>query len=144
MNNVYNPYGYNYNNMYGNAMSNYGMSQQAANILPQQQVLQANGKASIDALRMAPNSSALIMDNTAPIVWLCTSDSIGNVTSTPYDITPHKDAPTVDVTSIEARLANVENSLAQLMEVNNNGGKSNVRSVKSKQGIGADGQSGAD
>lgn len=101
----------------------------AANVLPQQQVLQANGKASIDALRMAPNSSVLIMDTTAPLVWLCTSDSLGNVTPSPYDITPHKDAPEPD--SIEARLTAVEANVSQMMEVLKNE-KPDARPVKSK------------
>lgn len=42
--------------------------------LPPQQILQANGKASIDAIRMSPNSSVLIADTTEPIVWKCVSD----------------------------------------------------------------------
>ena len=79
-----------------------------ANILPQQQVVQANGKASIDALRMAPNSSVLIMDNTAPIVWLCTSDGLGNVTSLPYDIVPHVEQAPIDVNGLEERVKRLE------------------------------------
>ena len=45
------------------------------NTLPPQQILQANGKASIDALRMSPNSSVLIADQTQPIVWRCAQNS---------------------------------------------------------------------
>ena len=60
------------------------------NVLPQQQILQANGKQSIDALRMSPNSSVLIADSTEPIVWRCISDGLGNVTAEAFDITPHK------------------------------------------------------
>ena len=89
---------------------------QAANVLPPQQVLQANGKASVDAIRMSPNSSVLIMDNTAPIVWLCTSDGLGNVTSTPYDISPHKDTPPVDAATFEGRLSTVETNLNALIQ----------------------------
>ena len=105
---------------------------QQTNALPPQQVLQANGKASIDALRMSPNSSALIMDSTAPIVWLCTSDSLGNVSSTPYDISPHRDTPPVDVNSMETRLATVEASITKLWE-EWNGAESNDGNVESKQ-----------
>lgn len=84
------------------------------NVLPPQQVLQANGQASISAIRMAPNSSALVMDTTAPIVWLCTSDSLGNVTPVPYDITPHKaEAPAES--GLEARLASVEASVKDIL-----------------------------
>ena len=113
--------------------------QQQSNVLPPQQVLQANGKASIDALRMSPNSSALIMDSTAPIVWLCTSDSLGNVSSTPYDISQHKDTPPVDMGSVETRLATVEASINQIWEVMNNASKPDAGSIKPKQTVRPDG-----
>ena len=58
--------------------------------LPPQQILQANGKSSIDAIRMSPNSSVLIADTTAPIVWKCVSDGLGNVTAEAFDISHHK------------------------------------------------------
>ena len=85
------------------------------NVLPPQQILQANGKTSIDALKMAPNSSVLIADNTAPIVWKCVSDGIGNVTAEAFDIIPHKtqeqiekDNLTITLQNIEARLKSLE------------------------------------
>lgn len=113
-----------------------------SNVLPPQQVLQANGRASINALRMSPNSSVLIMDSTAPMVWLCTSDGLGNVTPVPYDITPHKDTPAPDFGSFESRLVAVETGLngitekwEELMHEKSNAGspkpKSNVRDVGS-------------
>ena len=74
-------------------------------ILPQQQIIQVNGKASVDSIQLAPNSSILVLDTTAPIVWMCVSDGVGRVTSTPYDISVHKEEPPVDVKSIEQRLA---------------------------------------
>ena len=99
------------------------------NILPSQQIIQVNGKASVDTIQLAPNSSVLVMDTSAPIVWMCISDGIGKVTATPYDITVHKEKPPVDVTSIEERLASVENALAEMR--NNYEQQSNV--TKSKQ-----------
>ena len=101
------------------------------NVLPPQQVLQANGKASIDALRMSPNSSVLIMDTTAPIVWLCTSDGLGNVTSMPYDIAQHVEEPVDD--PLEKRLAAIESQLKEIVNA-----KSNVINVKPKQSIKSD------
>ena len=116
----------------------------ASNILPPQQVVQANGKSSISALRMSPNSSVLIMDTTAPIVWLCTSDGLGNVTPIAYDITPHKDAPTPDVSSFEQRLSAVENGLNGMMtkweEMTN--AKSNAGSSEPKQTVRSNGKAG--
>lgn len=111
---------------------------QAPNILPPQQVVQANGKASISAIRMSPNSSVLIMDTTAPIVWLCTSDGLGNVTPVAYDIAPHKDTPAPDVSSFEQRLSTVENNVSNIIskweEMTN--AKPNAGSSKSKQNSG--------
>ena len=78
------------------------------NTLPQQQILQANGKQSIDALRLAPNSSVLIADSTAPIVWRCVSDSLGNVTAEAFDISPHKTEEQIQKDSIEQRLSRLE------------------------------------
>ena len=85
-------------------------------VLPAQQVIQVNGKASVDALRMAPNSSVLVMDTTAPLVWLCTTDGIGSLTATPYEITPHIEQTAESV--LEQRLAALEQ---KIMEVLKNG-----------------------
>lgn len=83
--------------------------------MPQpRQVEQVNGKESLDKIQLAPNSSVLVMDTTAPIVWLRVSDSAGNVTNTAYDITPHKDAPTHDMAGIEERLAALEAAVKKL------------------------------
>ena len=84
------------------------------NILPAQQVLQVNGKASVDSIQMAPNSSVLVMDTTAPIVWLCVSDGVGRVTATPYDVSKHIDPPAPD--SVEARLAGIEEAIKRMEE----------------------------
>lgn len=92
----------------------------AATQLQQEQVTQVNGRASVEQIQLAPNSSKLVMDTTAPIVWLCVSDGVGRVTATPYDITEHKDAPPVDVAGIEQRLATVEAYIAQQMEAASN------------------------
>ena len=83
------------------------------NILPPQQIPQAKGKDSIDMLRMSPNSSVLIADETAPIVWKCVSDSLGNVSSEPYTITPCEktDEP---LTRLEKRVENIEQILSTL------------------------------
>ena len=86
----------------------YPYQNQSMNMLPQQQILQANGKPSIDALRMYPNSSVLIADQTAPIIWKCVSDSLGNVTATAFDISPHKDEEQIEKESIMQRLDRLE------------------------------------
>lgn len=97
--------------------------------LQPQHVTQVNGKASVDQIRLAPNSSLLAMDTTAPIVWLCVSDSVGSITSCAYDITPHKEKPPVDVSALEERLIAIETMLAEMEKKND---KSNVAVSKSK------------
>ena len=94
--------------------------------LQPQQVVQVNGKASVDQLKLAPNSSLLAMDTTAPIVWLVKTDSIGAIQAVAYDITPHIEKPPVDVNALEERLIAIE---TMLMEKKN---ESNVTVSKSK------------
>lgn len=77
--------------------------------LPPQQILQANGESSIKAIRMSPNSSVLIADITAPIVWKCVSDGLGNVTTEAFDISHHK-------TDEEVEKENTNNLLMQISE----------------------------
>ncbi len=93
------------------------------NVLPPQTVIQVQGKPSVEKIRMSPNSSVLLMDVTAPIVWLSTSDGLGNVTSVPYDISEHKEEPPVDVESLETRLATMERMIEKML-----GGNENVQS----------------
>lgn len=128
---MYNPYNLNmYNNPYNNFFQPQQQPQQA-NVLPQQQIIQVNGKASVDTIQLAPNSSVLVMDTSAPMVWLCVSDGVGKVTATPYDITEHKETPPVDTASLEQRVTAVENFITKLMEGANN--EPNVTKPKSKQ-----------
>jgi hypothetical protein len=105
-------------------------------ILPQQQIIQVNGKASVDTIQLAPNSSVLVMDTSAPIVWMCVSDGVGKVTATPYDITIHKEAPPIDMTTIEERITRLERVIEEVQN-----GKSYASITESKQNI-ADTKSG--
>ena len=94
--------------------------QAQANVLPAQQVIQVAGRQSIDTLQMSPNSSVLIMDTSAPIVWLCVSDGLGKVTATAYDITIHQDSPPFDIAgfaeSVEGRLKELESKVLKEAE----------------------------
>lgn len=83
-------------------------------VLPQQQILQANGKASIDALRMAPNSSVLVADQTAPIIWKCVSDSLGNVSATAFDVTPRKTESEIEKENLMNTLKDIVDRLTRL------------------------------
>lgn len=58
--------------------------------------------------QMAPNSGVIAMDDTAALVWLCQVDGAGCRTTQPFDISPHMEAPAVDVQSLEERIARLE------------------------------------
>ena len=112
--------------MFSNYYSSFG-----PNTLPAQQVVTANGKESIDKLRMVPNSSVLVMDTTAPIVWLCVSDGLGNVTSEPYDISPHREEqPESD---LEKRLAAIEEQLKEVLNGKPDDGSTNVAKARPRK-----------
>ena len=81
-------------------------------MLPQQQeVVKVNGKNGVDAFQLAPNSSALLLDTTASIVWLVQTDGAGYKTSTPYDITPHVPEEEVQFKTLEERISKLEETI---------------------------------
>ena len=99
---------------YGMNPMNHMTTSPQQNVLPPQQILQANGKASIDALRMSPNSSALIADSTQPVIWKCISDSLGNVSATAYDVVPHKDEAVAEKETMTKSLESITERLDRL------------------------------
>lgn len=76
-----------------------------------QEVIKVNGKGGVDAFQMPPNSSALLLDTTASIVWLVQTDGAGYKTSTPYDIVPHVSEEEVQFKSLEERIAKIEEKI---------------------------------
>lgn len=81
-------------------------------MLPQQQeVVKVNGKNGVDAFQLGPNSSALLLDTTASIVWLVQTDGAGYKTSTPYDITPHVPEEEVQFKTLEERISKLEEAI---------------------------------
>ena len=84
--------------------------------LPPQQILQANGKESIDMIRMSPNSSVLIADTTRPIIWKCVSDGLGNVTAEAWDITRHKSEEQIERETTTQLLQDINSRLKKLEE----------------------------
>lgn len=79
--------------------------------LPPQQVTRVSGQNGAQAYALPPNSSALLLDETAPIVWLKTTDGAGYPTLTPYDIIPHQTPAPVDASSLEARIKKLEDMI---------------------------------
>ena len=90
---------------------NYGaMGQQA--YLQRQEVVRVNGRNGANAYQMAPNSSILLLDETAPIIWLKTTDGASYPTVTGYTITPIETQTTntasADYSALEERIAKLE------------------------------------
>ena len=101
-----------YNNAYGGFNGNqYNYIPNSQNGLQRQiqgDILRVSGINGVNALNLAPNTSVLALDETAPIVWLVSADGAGYKTPTPYDITPHKDEQAAMQSNFEERLTRLE------------------------------------
>lgn len=76
--------------------------------IQRQEVTRVNGKGGADAYQLMPNSSALLLDETAPIVWLVTTDGAGYKSVQPYEIKPYTPKAPADANSLEERIARLE------------------------------------
>lgn len=76
-----------------------------------QEVVKVNGINGVNAYQLAPNSSVLLLDTTAPIVWLVQTDGAGYKTNTPYDITPHEPEEVAQYKTLEDRIAKLEEAI---------------------------------
>lgn len=111
---MYNPYS-NFNNPY--------MPQFNTPSIPvKNEVVRVNGRNGAEAYQMSPNSSALLLDTSAPIVWLKTTDGAGYPSLQAYGITPMKESNYTQT---------IEERLTRLEEIVN--AKPDTRSDKSKQ-----------
>lgn len=90
---------------------------------PRQEIVRVSGENGAKAYNMPPNSSILLLDETAPLIWLKSTDGAGYPTLTPYAIAPYQEEPQIDTKTLEQRVARLEELL---------NGKSNVTNVKSK------------
>lgn len=102
------PYNSPYNGFNGNQYNYIPNAQNALQRPIQGDVLKVSGINGVNALNLAPNTSVLALDETAPIVWFVSADGAGYKTPTPYDITPHKDEATAKANDIETRLSRLE------------------------------------
>ena len=73
------------------------------------QVTRVNGENGAKAYQLPPNSSILLLDESAPVVWLKTTDGAGYPTLSPYDIKPAEPAKQSDqFTALEERITKLE------------------------------------
>ena len=78
---------------------------------PRQEIIRVNGENGARAFQMAPNSNAILLDETAPLVWLVQTDGAGYKTVTPYTITPYQAEPPVDVRALDERIRRLEETV---------------------------------
>lgn len=114
--NYYNPYtGYPNGNYYSPSNS-------------KQEIVKVNGRNGAEAYQMMPNSSALLLDETAPIVWLVQTDGAGYKTLSAFDLTPHKEVNTSNaLKSLDDRLTKIEELISRGMK---HGNESNNRAAQ--------------
>lgn len=99
----------------------------------QQKAIEVSGRAGAEAYQLAPDSSALMLDNTAPILWVAKSDSAGYKTLTPFDITPHNETKQEDIIkSLEERISKLEERMSNGKSNNQDASRRNS-SGKSEQ-----------
>lgn len=78
---------------------------------PRQEIIRVNGENGARAFQMAPNSNAILLDETAPLVWVVQTDGAGYKTVTPYNITPYQAEPPVDVKALDERIRRLEETV---------------------------------
>ena len=74
-------------------------------------IIHVNGENGARSFQMAPNSEVLLLDDTAPLVWLAQTDGAGYLSVTPFSISPYQPAPPVDVHALEERLKKLEDMI---------------------------------
>ena len=84
------------------------MGQNPYQVPRKMEIIRVNGQNGAQAFQMMPNSQALLLDDTAPIVWLAQTDGAGYKTVTPYTITPYQPEPEVSMKDIDTRLRRIE------------------------------------
>lgn len=110
--------GYGYNP--GQYMQQYGgMNGMGAGQAQKYDIIRVNGENGARAFQMAPNSQAILLDETAPLVWLVQTDGAGYKTATPYKIEPYTPEAPQSVQSLEARIKRLEEAILNESDVNN-------------------------
>ena len=109
--------------------------------IQKQQIVKVQGQEGANAYRMAEDSSALLLDESAPIVWLCRTDGAGYKTITPFTITPYEPEPPVDVKALENRISRIEEMIENVTKSNtSSNGNQQAKNTQQSKGNQASGQ----
>ena len=120
--------------MYGNFFPQMPQNPYMQAVQPQkQEVVKVNGENGARTYQMPPNSSALLLDESGQIVWLVVTDGAGYKSVGAYDITPHEEAPAPDYSTLEQRIARLEETINAYTA-----NSTNARTEPSERSNGAD------
>lgn len=94
------------------------------------EVVRVNGQNGANAYQLASNSSILLLDETAPIIWLKTTDGAGYATVTPYKIEPYTPEPAIDIKTLEGRISKLEEMMRNAKSNDNSDAERYARADK--------------
>lgn len=72
------------------------------------EIVRVNGEGGAMAYGLPPNSSALLLDENAPLVWLVQTDGAGYKTTRAYKIEPYQAECQTDTKTLEERIKRLE------------------------------------
>lgn len=94
---------------YGNPYADRLAAMQQSQAMHQRcEVVTVNGENGAQAYPLAPNSSALLLDESQPLVWLVKTDGAGYKTVSAFNITPHEQTQQPTNADLEQRIARLE------------------------------------
>lgn len=93
----------------------------ANNGLQRYHIDRVNGADDVNKFQMLPNSETILLDTTAPLVWLVQTDNFGNKNVAPFTITPYTPPKPIDVNDLLAEIQSLKEEIANVKS-----GKSNV------------------
>lgn len=100
------------------------------NLYPQKQTItRVNGRAGAEMYQMAPDSSVLLLDESAPVIWVKTTDGAGFPTIKAFGLTEYEEPKPVDIQNLEDRIAKIEEALNGQSN-NKNAGRPNASKLK--------------
>lgn len=82
------------------------------NMLQRNEIVRVSGEPGARAYPLPPNSEMLMLDQSAPIVWLATTDSGGYKTLTAFDIKQHLPEEATQK-SLESRIRKLEEIICE-------------------------------
>jgi len=94
-----------------------------------QQIVKVNGINGANAYNLLPNSSILLLDETAPRLFLKQTDGAGYPTVSAYKLEPYVEEPEPNYKDLLTRIKKIEDKL---------NAKSNTSNVKRKQSDGTE------